>query len=99
MRKCQQRADAELPFEAEPDVERDSKHRERNRNGAVLGELLTHLAGDRVDGLDLGSGIILVDFLLHATRDGIGRRIAAPRLGQPDLECFGAAELRDAGLT
>ncbi len=44
MEQREQRADAELPFEADPDIDRDAEHRERKADRAGAQQFFGHLA-------------------------------------------------------
>src|SRR4029079_2435975 len=98
VRQRQQRADAELPFEAQPDVDRNAEHGDAYGHRAALGELAADLARNGFDGVDAGLGIVGLDRLLDPGRGDVGRGFAACRLGQTDLEGLRTAEFLDARL-
>ena len=58
VRQREQRADAELPFEAHPDVDRDADHRQRERDHAGAEQLVGDLARDRPRGADLDARVV-----------------------------------------
>ena len=98
MKQGQQGPDAELPFEAEPDVDRDPDHREQDRQSAVAGQLLRHLARDRFGGADLDPGVSGGQEGADLGHHLIGGAIGAIGPRQADLIAFAVPELLDVGV-
>src|SRR5690348_9208003 len=96
MSERQQRADAELPFEAEPDVNGDAEHREPDGDGAVLGKLLADLAGNAFAGVDARTRIELGNRRPELGNDLVRRALRSLRLGQPHLIRLLVAKRLDA---
>ncbi len=93
-----QRADAELPFEAYPDVDGDAEHGERDRQRAGAEQLLRDLARHRLDRVEAGVGIARRDHRADLARRLRRRRLAAFRQRHADADDVGRAELLQVRL-
>ena len=96
VRERQQSPDAKLPFEPEPDVDRDSEHCEDDRLGALARQLLADLARDGFAGIDPGAGKLLGDRRPQFRNHLVGGSFGPGRAREPDLIGPVVAERLDA---
>ena len=99
-------ADAELPLEAQPDVEQDEEEREQHRERALLGELRADLRAHDLGAAQLDARFVGLDRRQHARGRARccpcpprGSRRTSTSRGVPKLCTDGVAETRLARAT
>ncbi len=65
---CDDRREAEAPFEAQPQVEHDAHRGDDERDGASLVEFLADLRADELDPPYLGAGVLCLEQCSHLLR-------------------------------